>query len=110
MGINFPLQELASILYYIGAIIGAVFVAGWWLNSRLKNVVDENNTKVIATMAEINNRVIKLETESVRVIQHDKDMTMMYNLINSLKESVVTGFSDMSKRIDTLLLATNRGA
>lgn len=90
-----------AILYYAGMTIVSVFLGGWMLNTKIKNILE-------AGMKVMDTRISKLETESLRVDVHNKDLINIFQLFNDLRNDFKDGFKGLNSRIDQLLLATTK--
>ena len=90
------LQTDSQLIYYIVLLVGSTFVAGYYLNTKIKNQIEE-------IVFELTRRVDRLELETLKAVDHQKDMTLMFNLIKDVKEDIRSGFAAVSSRIDTVL-------
>lgn len=101
-------SSLASFAYYSGAIILAVFFAGWFLNSRLHKICAENSKDLEINVKEIEIRLGLLEKEAVKVYTYEKDMEKVIKLVHEIKDDVKDGINSVTARIDTLSLLFTR--
>lgn len=103
------ISALPSFIYYgsvVLSVIAAVFLAGWFFNTKLKGLCSDSISNVKDELTKAVARIQKLEDEAIRTTDHQKDITMIVGLITQLQKDFKDGFTEVSRRIDTLLLNT----
>lgn len=90
----------AATLYYVGATIVAIFCAGYYIRSRLETIASE-------AIAVIEIRVVKLENETLRKLEYEKDLKVLTNTLQDLRQDVRNGITNLTDRLDTFILSAS---
>lgn len=93
-------SSIASFIYYLGLTIISVFVAGWFLNGKLRKICQEGNESVEKRITDMENRLTKHELEAVKVVAYERDMANVVGMIKEIKNDVKDGFINLTERID----------
>lgn len=96
-----------AIIYYALMALGAVFVAGWAFNGRIKSVCKENISGFEVDVKVMQDKITKLEADKVNTETHNKDLLNIFQMVSSIRDDFKDGFKGVNARIDALLLATN---
>jgi hypothetical protein len=97
-------SSIASFVYYLGLTVISVFIAGWFLSGRLRSICKENNGELEKRISDMEARLTKHETESVKTAAYEKDMKNVVEFIKEIKDDVKDGFTSVTTRIDNLSL------
>lgn len=97
-----------AMIYYSGMILIAVFFAGWFLNTKLKSLCEDNNRERDDKMREFEARLAKHESETLRVQEYNRDMNNIADSMKEIKQDVKDGFAALTLRIDNLSLKFNK--
>lgn len=96
-----------AIFYYALMALGAVFIAGWAFNGRIKAVCTEYNAAFKMDVIVMQEKISKLETDKISTEVHTKDLLNIFQMVSSIRDDFKDGFKGVNARIDALLLATN---
>lgn len=88
----------STAIYTTGGILGTIFGSGWYINGRLKKFISESTDGIMK-------RVEKLEAESVRINQHERDMNQLSSMLQNMETKLLSGFTALTQRIDNVLLS-----
>lgn len=103
------LTGIPAFLYYSFMIVIAVFFAGWFLNSKLRHICEDNQKELENTVQEMLKRVDTLERDTLKVSTYQEGMSNVCKLIQEVKHDMKDNFNSLSRRIDELLLSKQAG-
>lgn len=99
---------IASMIYYSGVILITVFLAGWYLNTRLHKICSTDREGLEKEVAEMSKKIDKIEEEYVRVNAYERDMVKVLDLVTELRDDIKGGVNTLTGRIDNLSLLFTR--
>lgn len=97
-------------IYYIGATIIGIFIAGWTVSGKVKSICKELIAAIEMDVVAMQGKIKALEVDKLNTDVHNKDMLNVFQMFSSLRDDFKDGFKGVNARIDALLLATKAGA
>lgn len=98
------LTGLPAFLYYSSIVLITVFFSGWYLNSKLRKICQDNNVELESAVKVLEARILKQETETLKMAEYTRDMASVCESIKEIKKDVKDGFAALTLRIDNLSL------
>lgn len=90
----------AATIYYIGATIAAIFCAGYYIRAKLESIASE-------AIVSLEKRVTILETDTLRKPEYEKDLKILTNTLQDLRQDVRAGIINLTSRLDTFILSVS---
>jgi hypothetical protein len=95
-------SSIASFIYYLGATVVAVFLAGFYISNKLRKICAEDAAELGNKMTEMDARLTTLEKEAITTTIYERDIKAVRDLVTEIRADVREGFAGIAARVDTL--------
>ncbi len=95
-------DNILAILTFLGGI-SAVFLSGFFINSRIRAVIAEETSELRGEVIEMQKRLKEHEDNAVPVKRYEREITNLCELIKDLRAVIDDRFDTLTSRIDTVV-------